>query len=259
MRFSWPSDLPTEVGGVMWAVGVGRADDADDTALKHIDAPRAINETADSAAGLRHRPRCCPILMSVLPLWFQAFVVPGLLWFLAFCGSWFLVSSGSHARSRDLIGLLRLPGGSHAAAPQPGHIFSLRLEVLAHRHDRPPAVKSHVKSGDHAEVDDVVHRARLGTEAFRWSFALDEEADLLGAHRDLLTVPLEEVRDADEPGYELVGRSLVDPERCVHLLDPSLAHHGDPVAHGERLLLVVRHVDERDPHLALDGLELDLH
>jgi hypothetical protein len=56
----------------MWAVGGEGADDADDAALKHIDATRAINETADSAAGLRHLPRCCPILMSsVLP-----FVVP---------------------------------------------------------------------------------------------------------------------------------------------------------------------------------------
>ena len=35
--------------------------------------------------------------------------------------------------------------------------------------------------------------------------------------------------------------------------------HREPVAHRERLLLVVRHVDEREPDLLLDLLELDLH
>ena len=35
-------------------------------------------------------------------------------------------------------------------------------------------------------------------------------------------------------------------------------HDRDPVAHRERLLLVVGHVDERDPDLGLDALELDL-
>ena len=36
-------------------------------------------------------------------------------------------------------------------------------------------------------------------------------------------------------------------------------HHSNAVAHGERFLLVVRHVDERDADLPLDPLELELH
>ena len=45
---------------------------------------------------------------------------------------------------------------------------------------------------------------------------------------------------------------------------PDLFHHGaaedrDPVRHRQRLLLVVGHVDERDPDRALDLLQLDLH
>ena len=43
-----------------------------------------------------------------------------------------------------------------------------------------------------------------------------------------------------------------------HLLDPAPVHDGDPVAHGQRLLLVVGHVDERDPDLLLERLQLDL-
>ena len=42
------------------------------------------------------------------------------------------------------------------------------------------------------------------------------------------------------------------------LLDATLRHHRDAVRHRERLLLVVRHVDERDPDLFLQGLQLDL-
>ena len=38
-----------------------------------------------------------------------------------------------------------------------------------------------------------------------------------------------------------------------------MAEHGQAVAHRERLLLVVGHVDEREPHLLLDLLQLDLH
>ena len=37
----------------------------------------------------------------------------------------------------------------------------------------------------------------------------------------------------------------------AYLLDPALAEDGQAVAHRQRLLLVVRHVDEGDPDLAL--------
>jgi hypothetical protein len=52
---------------------------------------------------------------------------------------------------------------------------------------------------------------------------------------------------------------LVDLRRRTDLHDPPVVEDRDPVAHRERLLLVVRHVDERDADLALDLLELDLH
>ena len=52
---------------------------------------------------------------------------------------------------------------------------------------------------------------------------------------------------------------LVDLGRRTDLLDPALVEDGQAVAHRERLLLVVGHVDERDPDLLLDRLELDLH
>ncbi len=42
------------------------------------------------------------------------------------------------------------------------------------------------------------------------------------------------------------------------LLDAAAVHDRDPVAHRERLLLVVGHVHERDADLALDALQLEL-
>ena len=36
-------------------------------------------------------------------------------------------------------------------------------------------------------------------------------------------------------------------------------HDRDTVAHGERLFLIVRHVEKRDVELALEALELELH
>ena len=52
---------------------------------------------------------------------------------------------------------------------------------------------------------------------------------------------------------------LVDLGGRAHLLDAPRAEHGQAVAHRQRLLLVVRDVDEGDADLALDALELDLH
>ena len=51
---------------------------------------------------------------------------------------------------------------------------------------------------------------------------------------------------------------LVDVPRRAELLDLAAGHHGKPVGHRQRLLLVVRDVDEGDPDLALDALQLDL-
>ncbi len=67
-----------------------------------------------------------------------------------------------------------------------------------------------------------------------------------------------QVRHADEARDEGRGRALVDRLRVRHLLDHAAVHHGDPVGHRQRLLLVVGHVDERDAHVALDPLQLNL-
>src|SRR3954468_5153436 len=60
-----------------------------------------------------------------------------------------------------------------------------------------------------------------------------------------------EVRRPDEVRDETVERPLVQGGRVPLLLDQSVAHHDDDVAHRERLFLVVGHVYERDPDLAL--------
>ncbi len=52
---------------------------------------------------------------------------------------------------------------------------------------------------------------------------------------------------------------VVDLARTADLLHATGVHDGDPVGHRERLFLVVRHVDERRPELALDALQLRLH
>ncbi len=61
------------------------------------------------------------------------------------------------------------------------------------------------------------------------------------------------------PAMNSLRGVLVDLCGRPDLLDPAAVEHRDPVAHRERLLLVVRHVDERDPDLLLDLLQLDLH
>ena len=55
------------------------------------------------------------------------------------------------------------------------------------------------------------------------------------------------------------GRRAVDRVGVGELLDASLAHDRDAVAHRERLALVVRDEDERDAESRLDELELELH
>src|SRR5207247_4419181 len=44
-----------------------------------------------------------------------------------------------------------------------------------------------------------------------------------------------------------------------YLLDAAVVEHRDPVAHRERLVLIVRHVDECDAELLVDAPELHLH
>ena len=70
---------------------------------------------------------------------------------------------------------------------------------------------------------------------------------------------LEEVRVADEGGDEAAARRLVDLGRGPELLDLPAVHHRDPVGQAHRLALVVRDVDEGDPDLVVDQVQLDQH
>ena len=69
----------------------------------------------------------------------------------------------------------------------------------------------------------------------------------------------EQVRDPEEARDEGGLRLLVELVRRAELLDPALVHDRDRVRHRHRLLLVVRDVDERDPDVVLDRLQLELH
>ena len=62
-----------------------------------------------------------------------------------------------------------------------------------------------------------------------------------------------------KPATNSSAGMLVDVLGRPALGDAAVVHHRDPVRHRQRLLLVVGDVDERDPDLALDLLELDLH
>ena len=61
-----------------------------------------------------------------------------------------------------------------------------------------------------------------------------------------------------KPATYAVSRRGVDRLRRADLLDQAVAHHGEPVGHGQRLLLVVGDVDERDADRLLERLELEL-
>ena len=63
-------------------------------------------------------------------------------------------------------------------------------------------------------------------------------------------------RAADERCHERVRGTRVDGVWVTDLLETSLAHDRDPVAHRHRLDLIVRDVHRRRPHLLLEPLDL---
>ena len=70
--------------------------------------------------------------------------------------------------------------------------------------------------------------------------------------------PAQHVGRADEIRHEPARGTFIELLRRPELLDPPGVHDGDPIAHRQRLFLVVGHVHEGDPDLALDPLELEL-
>src|SRR5438132_5861401 len=157
----------------------------------------------------------------------------------------------------DLEGVLGTPLEAHPSAPGLERVLGGRLEVLPDDAELAPGIELDDVSREHADVDDVANPPKLAAAAF-----VEVHPDLLRAHGELPAVPLEHVGDPDEAGDELGCWTLVDLGRRADLFDPALVEDREAVAHRERLLLVVRDVDERDADLAdltLDALELDLH
>jgi hypothetical protein len=68
-----------------------------------------------------------------------------------------------------------------------------------------------------------------------------------------------EARLPDEPRNERRRRAKVDLLGRPEVLDSSRSHDRDAIRHGQRFALIVRHVHEADPDLALNPLELELH
>jgi hypothetical protein len=124
-------------------------------------------------------------------------------------------------------------------------------------------------------ADTRARRVRRGSGLLR-ADAEDDHGALLGAIRcgcgDLVVAP--DIDDG-EVAVGVTSRSRLDWPRKLatnavrgqvvehlgrtHLLDPAEVHHRDRVGHGHGLLLVVGDVDEGQPDLGLDPLELDLH
>ena len=142
----------------------------------------------------------------------------------------------------------------------------------------------------HAEVDDLRHGARQTRPVLRRIGVGTRDVDALrpnsdanriagtyrAVHRDddplalrhtgnresandLVDGQVERVQRADEIGDKGGLRVLVHLARAADLLDAAAVHDRDAVGHGERFLLIVRHVDERRAELVLDPLQLELH
>src|SRR5262245_2425327 len=171
----------------------------------------------------------------------------------------FLLSIRSSLRLVDHRLLLWTPPDTDAPSLRLEHFARVVFEVLLEHLQLAPSVECHVVPRDGPDVLDVVNDARLDVQPVAGLAAVFDEIDLLRSHRVPAPIPLEDVGDPDEPRDELALGMLVDVGRRPDLLDPALVEDRDPVGHRQRLLLVVRHVDERDPDLALDGLEFDLH
>src|SRR5436190_30362 len=158
--------------------------------------------------------------------------------------------------------VLRPPLQKH---PAPACIECLRrrrLQVLADDDELGPVVEVDDVAREHARVDDVADSTRGGVLVVAASAAVRGDPDFLQPHGEGVTQPVQHVRGADEAGDGGVLGPLVDRRRRADLLDLALVGDGEPVTHRQRLLLVVGHVDERDPDLAngaLDPLQLDLH
>jgi hypothetical protein len=125
------------------------------------------------------------------------------------------------------------------------------VEVLGVDHHVGPVVHPHDVLRADADV------ARVHDPALHLGADIERDArHAIGTRRH---AAVEQVRDAEEPRDECGDRPLVQLLGAAQLLEPAGVHDADPVGHRHGLVLVVGHVDERDPDLGLDPLELELH
>src|SRR5438045_5717081 len=68
-----------------------------------------------------------------------------------------------------------------------------------------------------------------------------------------------QTRFADEVCNEPRSWVLVEIGRRAELLDAAIIEYRDPVAHRQRFFLIVRHVDNRNPEIAVKLFNLKLH
>ncbi|MNP01130.1 hypothetical protein D3C76_929340 [compost metagenome] len=138
-----------------------------------------------------------------------------------------------------------------------------------------------------AQVDELGHTARKAVDAAftvaieAHTFRADRQghrlAGLADIHRQrfdplaprqlhLATVAIagqqgavDAVVLADEIGHEGVARLFIEGARVGDLLNFALVEHRHPVRHGQRLALVVGHVDHGHTQALVDMLDLHLH
>src|SRR3954447_16514544 len=153
------------------------------------------------------------------------------------------------ARTIDAPGETSVP---HEADRLPADLERLHRggrQVLLHDDELAADIELDDVPRERAEVHDLADVARRGARLPVDRRAVAVEVDLLGADRDRLRgtgdrlrgLVLEDVRRADEPGDESGGRALVDLRRRPDLLDPAVVEDGEPIAHRERLVLIVCH------------------
>src|SRR5580658_11315440 len=96
-----------------------------------------------------------------------------------------------------------------------------------------------------------------GTTFGRFNFKVDAFNGKASALRRSFSVEKVHWRIADEGRDKLALRKIKNFLRRADLLDPSCAHHDEPVRQRERFGLVVSHVHESASQATLERFQLD--
>src|SRR5438552_2473974 len=163
--------------------------------------------------------------------------------------------------------VLPLPDEPHSLAACGEGLHGGSPQVLLGDHELAAGIERDLVPGVGAEVDDPPNpsegRALVGVDRgfiVRQADLFRADGERTGPSDDRLGGgPGQQIGGADEARDERRVRPLVDVSRAADLLDASLIEDGQAVAHRERLLLVVGHINEGDADLELDRLQLELH